>query len=133
MPVNQKQDYILEMVRVLQPGGKLVVADWICASIPGERLKNAVRVEGFCHFVSSEEMQTMMKSVGLDSITFRDVTKDHMHYSQNDIERIRKCKSQITEELGAESYDAVLLSWNLWLEAMIDPADLMAGIFVGTK
>jgi cyclopropane fatty-acyl-phospholipid synthase-like methyltransferase len=133
VPVSQKHDYILEMVRVLKPGGMLVIADWICATIPGERLRNAVRLEGFCHFISPEGMQMIMKKSGLSSISFRDVTKDHIKYSRSDIERIKKSKNQIAQELGINSYDSAFLSWNLWLEAMTDPADLMAGIFIGSK
>lgn len=133
VPINRKQELINEMYRVLKPGGQLVTAEWICSTSPGQRLKNAVKVEGFCHFISAKEYLAMLNQANFRIITFRDVTKEHIAYSLKDIQRLKKAENQIRQELGNETYDPALISMNLWLDAMIDPPELMAGVFVGTK
>ncbi len=133
VPVADKQNFIHEMYRVLKPGGTLIIADWMQGTpILGECLKRALRVDGFCHFVTPQSLQTMMQNAKCCSINFRDQSKEHIRYSMEDLARLKKAEHQVRQELGDDTYNTAFDSWTLWLKAQ-QSCELLSGILSGRK
>lgn len=131
IPVEQKQSFIDEMHRVLKPGGTLIIADWLEGN-PGNRLKQAVRIEGFCHFITPKTLCSMMQTSNFCALNYKDQTHEHIRYSNQDIARLQNAKQQVCQELGNDVFDQALTNWMLWLEAQ-QSHELLSGIQSGIK
>jgi len=133
VPFRKKLPYLCEMFRVLSPGGILVVGDWYSKTdVPGNVLKNAVRRDGFCHFVTKTKFRAMVKTAHFTNITYRDTSAKHIEYSQQDINRLNNSVTQICEIGGNDTVTRVSTGWNSWLEAL-KSGQLKASILVATK
>lgn len=133
VPLSEKQNYINEMIRVLKPDGKIIIADFLKSlPEPGENLKRAAHIGTFCHFVSPKEFLKILEKANLYNICFNDVTERHVEYTTKDIERFYANRDRIIRELGIDSYNNTMDHIKLWLIAL-ETHELIAGIFVGTK
>ena len=71
---------LAECARVLRPGGRLVVCDWLCSEAPRawerrrllEPLRRESRLGSLC---SAPEYRDLMASAGLGSVTFEDLSR----------------------------------------------------------
>lgn len=130
---SEKQGYIQEMVRVLKPGGKLILADWLTyPEGPLENLKKAIVSEGFCHFLNLDQYVNTLKNAGLTEIQIEDMSASHLDFSIANIERIYRLKEQICLELGEETYRTALRSWTMW-KAAIEHGELLSYVLTAVK
>lgn len=133
VPTKDKQAYLNEMYRVVKPGGQIVIADWNSeAREIGDHLKQAIRVEGFCYFVTPDNFRAMLENARFVKISQMDVSKDHFDDTLSDIERMKDQADEISFKATSQMLEHVKVSWKLFLKA-IESGELKASLFVGTK
>lgn len=135
LAIPVKQEYVNEMYRVLKPGGKIVVADWLKSTPePGEWLQLSLNKgrKGFCHYITPQDLHQMIEKSNFQGITFVNVSESHVKYTKNDIERINNNIGQINQEFGADTTATFLEKWNIWLLSL-KSNQLVAGIFRAQK
>lgn len=133
VPNDAKLSYINEMFRVLKPGGQVVIADWHSDTPQiGEHIKRAVRVDGFCHFVTPLNFKTMLENALFKDISYTDVSDDHIDYTRHDIKRMNEEAESICNAASKQTLEHVRKSWDLFLQAL-ESREWKASIFVASK
>lgn len=133
LPKADKESYVKEMFRVLKPGGKILVSDWNSKTTEmGPNTKRALRTEGFCHPITPQAFQDILKRAFFVDIVFKDNSDKHVDYSKRDIKRLSQEKDLVCNEAGIEAFERVTTNFNLFL-AVIESGEWHASVFVGTK
>lgn len=135
VPVENKQQYVNEMFRVLKPGGILVTADWHShADELGAHLNRVLQfgTPGFCYFITPKHFHTILKTAKFANILFRDVSQEHINYQKKDICRLRDKASKLCRIADSNALKRWTRNWNLFHDAL-ESGDLRASIFIAKK
>ncbi len=133
VPNADKEGYIQEMIRVLKPGGTLIIVDWIHNPETSlEHLKQAILSEDFCHFFDLKQYERVLNNLGLVKIQSIDRSAFHINFASNVLERIQQSHHQILDELGEDTFRNSMKSATFW-RAAIEHGELLSCTFSGIK
>lgn len=135
VPVEDKQQYVNEMFRVLKPGGILVTADWHSRIAElGPVMKRMLQggTPGFCYFITPEHFHTILKTAKFANILFKDASQEHIDYQKDDICRLQEKAQKLCKMANADALNRWTRNWQLFLEAM-ESGDLRSSVFIAKK
>ena len=134
VPYEVKELYFKEIYRVLKPGGKIVIMDWMhsgptyTANTRKMMEMDGVVFQLFTHF----EYENVLKKVGFNNIELIDTTFQHAQLSQQNIDTIISIEEKIKSRFGENTYNYSLESWMYQRDAF-RTRELLTGIFKACK
>jgi phosphoethanolamine N-methyltransferase len=129
-----KKHYFAEMLRVLKPGGQLVIDDWMHTSpFYSPKVKEMMEVDGIpYHLLTPTEYVSLVKAASFIKVSLRDTTNEAFDRSADTYERIETCKDELTKSLGEDMYLFASKSWALQKDAF-QQRELLTGIVTARK
>ncbi len=140
---DHRELYLREMCRVLKPGGALVTEDLLVAKLPfTEGVKKTLCItaateasgqkDAFCYFITPEEYCSLIGNAELQNIRHIDNTAQQILNTEQDVQRLRDCKESFLKELGADTYESRVRSFDNLLGSL-KSYEVVSGIFTATK
>jgi len=119
---DQKAAYLKEMYRVLKPGGKLVILDWLHTSPDySVDVHEMMTIDAIAYnLITPQEYTQQLETAGFSNICFADLTEQYKNLTSDDCRKVEETKQAIVELFGDETYRAYLKSWRIQLKAMAD-------------
>lgn len=113
IPVEKKEAYFKEMFRVLKPGGKITVIDWIRNRPYSETTLKMMEMDGVAfNMIRSEEVKDLLQNAGFKGVQIIDKTEENIADTDYYVRKIENTKDEFIERFGADEYDYSLLSWS---------------------
>lgn len=134
VPHADKGNYFAEMLRVLKPGGLLVVDDWMCpASDYTAAVKEMMEADGIpYHLITPGEYKALLESAGFTKVTIRDTT-DRAYLASADVNKhAQEQKTEMIKRFGDEMYLFAVKSWSLQA-GIFERKELLTGIVTAQK
>lgn len=130
VPYEVKESYFKEIYRVLKPGGRIVIMDWMHSSpIYTANTKKMMEMDGIVFQLSTPfEYVAVLKQAGFDHIQLTDTTLQHAELSQQNIDTIISIEEKIKSRFGEDIYNYSLESWTYQRDAF-RTRELLTGIF----
>ena len=134
VPLEVKNAFFSEILRVLKPGGEIIIMDWMRTKLPySEQTQKMMDMDGVAyHLITPPEYLTLLQETGFVDVQLENVSPAIAGYSQKNIRKIQELESKITEEYGREVFDYCIESWGYQRNAFATQ-ELMAGIFRARK
>ena len=120
--VREKEDLYTEILRVLRPGGRLLVSDWLRGD--GDSLTPMVRefITASGHdftLVSLRELGEIVEKVGFLEIELEDRRNWYLKEATGELERLRgPLNAQFVEKWGEESTQDEIAFWEVLAAAL---------------
>lgn len=134
VPYEAKEHYFKEIYRVLKPGGKIVVMDWMHRdSQYTTNTKKMMEMDGIVFQLTTLlEYENYLKEAGFSFIELRDTTAQHAKLSQQNIDTIMLLEEQIKSRFDEPTFNYSLESWTYQRDAF-DTRELLTAIFKASK
>ena len=114
VPVDKKVIYFKEMLRVLKPGGLLIVVDWTHRTPDYSKvLERLIREDGLeFNMVTLAEYKENLRKAGFIDVSFEDDTSRYVEFSKENCKTIIKLEKQIKSRFDKEMYDGSISGWD---------------------
>lgn len=134
VPLEVKESYFAEVHRVLKPGGKIVLMDWMRSGPTfSENTQKMMEMDGIVfQLLTPLEYQQILEKSGFEKIQHIDTTHKHALLSQENIATIMDLEELIKVRFGEDTYNYSIVSWGYQKDAF-QTRDLLTGIFKAVK
>lgn len=134
VPNAIKQSYFNEIYRVLKPGGKIFIMDWMHTSPNlSENTKKMMEMDGIVYeLLTPFEYQDVIKNAGFAEIDLVDLTFRSAQNSEQNLITIKSLEEAIKLKFGEQMFEYCLESWGYQKEAFLN-RELITGIFRAIK
>jgi len=134
VPHADKQSYFAEMLRVLKPGGLLIIDDWMHPSSDyTEAVREMMKADGIpYHLITPAEYKNMLTIADFTNITLRDTTDRAYAASADVCQKARDDKTEMIARFGEDLYLFSLESWSLQT-GIFQRRELLTGIVTAQK
>ncbi len=134
VPLEIKEDFFKEIYRVLKPGGKIVIMDWLHSSPNySPNTKKMMEMDGLAfNLVTPIQYLNTLRSVGFTDIHLENTSIEHARFSQENMRTIEQLSSEIQSKFGRDVYEYCLESWGYQRDAF-QSQEIITAIFTATK
>ncbi len=134
VPIEVKPAFFSEILRVLKPGGEIVILDWMRTQFPySEKTQKMMDMDGVAyHLITPDQYLSLLQNAGFSQIQLENVSPEIAGYSQGNIQKIGELEDRITKDYGREVFGYCIDSWEYQRDAFATQ-ELMAGIFRAQK
>lgn len=129
-----KESYFKEIYRVLKPGGKIVIMDWMHSGpIYTANTKKMMEMDGIVFQLSTpSEYEDFLKKAGFNDIELIDTTSQHAELSEQNINTIVSLEEEIKSRFGEDTYNYSIESWTYQRDTF-KTRELLTGVFKASK
>jgi len=134
VPHADKAAYFAEMLRVLKPGGWLVIDDWMHPSPEyTDAVKEMMEADGIpYHLITPAEYKAMLTDAGFVDVSLRDTTLQAYEASADVCQRAAACATEMSANFGDEMYCYAVKSWALQ-RGIFERRELLTGMVRARK
>ena len=129
-----KQEYFNDVYRVVKPGGKIIIMDWMHTSCHySDTTKKMMEMDGLAfQLLTPQEYSSIIENAGFCTVRLIDKTEQYVLHSQGNIDTIYALQDDIVRQFGQATYDYSILSWEYQRDAFKNK-ELLVGVFVAEK
>lgn len=126
-----KQEYFNDVYRVVKPGGKIIIMDWMHSSCHySENTKKMMEMDGIAfQLLTPQEYSSIIEKAGFCNVRLIDKTEQYVLHSQGNIDTICALQETIVRQFGKATYDYSMLSWEYQRDAFKN-RELLVGVFI---
>lgn len=135
IPLEIKKSFFSEIARVLKPGGKIVILDWMrnTSTQYSQKTQKMMEMDGVAyHLITPAEYRSMLQDAGFSHIRMEDTSLETAGFSQRNIYKIQELAPSIKEKYGQAVYEYCIESWGYQRDAFAS-RELATGIFIAEK
>ncbi len=134
VPVEDKVTYFEQVFRVLKPGGKIVILDWMHRSLNySKELQDMIESDGIAYnLITHKEYVDVLHKAGFRNIDFVDMTKQTIKFCEEDCIKIVEQKDAFVQQFGLQMYEESFASW-MAQKNVFQNGELLTGIFRAEK
>ena len=132
--VNNKQAILNDAYRVLKPGGKIVILDWL---VDGEELgpniKQMMKLDNLdLEFSSTQKYKEYLSEAGFRDIQTFNMNRYYIGFTEDNLDFIKEHKKDFIKKFGKENYEYSVNSWNLQKRAF-ENKEVIVSKLIGIK
>jgi phosphoethanolamine N-methyltransferase len=105
-----KKEIILEIFRILKPGGQLRIIDWVFGRTTSQATKDSFNIPSF-NVISQNEYVRLLKGAGFMKVSTERLNEKYCTYTQQTINHLKKNKDAWSKSEIDYPYEDALADW----------------------
>lgn len=117
--VSDKNSLIKELFRILKPGGKIIILDWLVDTHNlGPHIKNMMEIDELdLKMATLQEYDAYLHNAGFNQISSSVLNDRYVKYTNDNINRIKSQKTDFIKTFDKQKYEYSIQTWTMQKKA----------------